>query len=131
MEYEVVSVNELKKGETIIIDGRACRITDITTSAPGKHGHAKARIEAIGILDGKKRSIVLPTEDKVQVPKIVKRSGQVISVNPQDKTAQIMDLDTYEAVTAQIPDELLDRIKEGTEVNYAEVEGVYLIRSLK
>ena len=55
MEFKVVGINELRKGDSILVDDQfVCRITDIALSAPGKHGHAKARVEAVGILDGKK-----------------------------------------------------------------------------
>ena len=49
-----VSVGSLKKGDTIIIDGAPCKIVDTSTSRPGKHGHAKVNMMAVGMLDGKK-----------------------------------------------------------------------------
>lgn len=129
METEIVPINEIKKGEAIILDGRVCKVTDIAVSAPGKHGHAKVRIEAVGLIDGKKRSTVFSAEDRVEVPKITKRPAQVVSVN--GNKAQIMDLETYEVVEAEIPEELIDKVKEGVEVSYSQIEDVYLIRSLK
>ena len=52
----------------------------ITTSKPGKHGEAKARIEAIGVFDGQKRSVVRPVKHKVHVPLIDKRNAQVVAL---------------------------------------------------
>ena len=51
-----VEVKDLKEGKYVIIDDEACIIKSITKSKPGKHGAAKARIEAIGLFDGQKRS---------------------------------------------------------------------------
>ena len=55
-EKKLVSVGTLKKGDTLIIDGAACKITDTATSRPGKHGHAKVNLMAVGIMDGKENS---------------------------------------------------------------------------
>ena len=58
-EYKLVSVGTLKKGDTVIIDGAACKIVNTTTSRPGKHGHAKINMMAVGLLDGKKRNLIM------------------------------------------------------------------------
>ncbi|MCK4440299.1 translation initiation factor IF-5A, partial [Candidatus Bathyarchaeota archaeon] len=82
-------VGSLREGRYIIVDGEPCRIVGITKSKPGKHGSAKARIVAIGIFDGAKRSFVKPVDANVEVPMINKRSGQVFSVTSSG--VQIMD----------------------------------------
>ena len=57
MEFKQVGINELRKGDSILVDDQfLCKVTDISLSAPGKHGHAKARIEAVGLLDDKRGS---------------------------------------------------------------------------
>ncbi|RLF40421.1 MAG: translation initiation factor IF-5A, partial [Thermoplasmata archaeon] len=43
---EMAEVRELRVNRYIIIDNEPCKIVSITTSKPGKHGDAKARIEA-------------------------------------------------------------------------------------
>jgi translation initiation factor 5A len=80
MSKTVAEVRTLKANRYMIIDGEPCKIVSISTSKPGKHGEAKARIEAFGIFDGQKRSVVHPVKHKVQVPLIDKRSAQVIAV---------------------------------------------------
>ena len=57
-----------------------CRVGNIQVSRPGKHGHAKMRVEGVGIVDGKKRIIVIPGHDSVEVPVIGKNTAQVLSV---------------------------------------------------
>ena len=99
------SVGELKEGSWIVIDGEPCRIVEYERSKPGKHGSAKARIVAIGLFDGAKRSIVSPVDAKVEVPIIDKRSGQVVSVNEAEGTVQLMDLETYEVFETLLPKE--------------------------
>ena len=46
----------------------------------GKHGASKVRIEAIGILDDKKRVIVKPGHEKIEIPLIEKKKGQILNL---------------------------------------------------
>ena len=57
---KLVGINELQKGNYIVIDGAACKVVDIQVSRPGKHGHAKIRLTGVGLFDDKKRVIVAP-----------------------------------------------------------------------
>jgi len=130
-EYEkkLVSVGTLKKGDTIIIDGAPCKITDTATSRPGKHGHAKVNMMAVGILDGKKRNLVMPGHDRVEAPIIEKKSAQVLSV--AGNTAKVMDTETYETEDMEIPEELQGQVKEGVEVLYWIIMGAKIIKQVK
>lgn len=130
-EYEkkLVSVGTLKKGDTIIIDGAPCKITDTATSRPGKHGHAKINMMAVGILDGKKRNLVMPGHDRVEAPIIEKKSAQVLSVS--GTTAKVMDTETYETEDMEIPEELQGQVKEGVEVLYWIIMNTKIIKQVK
>ena len=128
-EKKLVSVGSLKKGDTIIIDGVACKITDTTTSRPGKHGHAKINMMASGILDGKKRNLVMPGHDKVEAPIIEKKTAQVLSISGDN--ASIMDLESYETFDIEIPEELKGEVKEGVEVLYWVLMGQKVLRQVR
>ncbi len=121
MVWEQAEVRELREGRYVNIDDEPCKIVSITTSKPGKHGEAKARIEAIGIFDGNKRSVVYPVKHRVQVPIIDKRQAQVVSVMGSE--AQLMDLETYEMFQLPIPDDLKDAIKPGGDIMYLVAMG--------
>lgn len=116
MATEQVEVRELKEGRYIVIDNEPCKIISISTSKPGKHGEAKARIEAMGIFDNNKRSVVYPVKHKVLVPMIDKRQAQVVSIMGSE--AQLMDLETYEMFTLPVTDEVKDTIRPGGDVLY-------------
>ena len=115
-EKKSVSVGSLKKGDTIIVDEAPCKVTDIATSRPGKHGHAKVNLMAVGILDGKKRNLVMPGHDKVEAPIIGKKNAQVLSIS--GNTANVMDTETYETFDLEIPEELKAECVEGAYVLY-------------
>lgn len=111
-----VSIGELQKGSYVVIDGVACRVTDTQTSRPGKHGHAKVRLTGVGLLDDKKRVIVMPGHDSVDVPMVDKRNAQVLSI--AGNKATVMDSETYETFELDIPEELKKECIEGSQVLY-------------
>ncbi len=47
MSWEQAEIRELKVNRYMVIDDEPCRIISIQMSKPGKHGEAKARIEAV------------------------------------------------------------------------------------
>lgn len=116
MSWEQAEVRTLKEGRYINIDDEPCKITSISTSKPGKHGEAKARIEAIGIFDGGKRSVVYPVKHRVQVPMIDKRQAQIVTIVGDE--VQLMDLDTYEIFQLPITDEVKDTLTPGENIQY-------------
>ncbi len=113
---KVVSVGSLQKGSYVLLDDVACKVVDTSTSRPGKHGHAKVRISAVGIIDGKRRETVMPGHDNIQVPIIEKKTAQVLSVSGD--TANVMDAETYETFDLKIPEELKGQVAEGGSVLY-------------
>ncbi|MCX6707027.1 MAG: translation initiation factor IF-5A [Candidatus Woesearchaeota archaeon] len=115
-DVKPVSVATLQKGSFVVIEGVACRVVDTQTSKPGKHGHAKVRIGAVGLLDGRKRDIVMPGHDNIDVPIIDKKTAQVLSITGD--TANIMDSETYETFDMKIPEELKGQVTEGCTVMY-------------
>ncbi|KYK24815.1 hypothetical protein AYK26_02960 [Euryarchaeota archaeon SM23-78] len=110
------SIGSLQVGNYIVIDGAACTVSNIQISRPGKHGHAKVRLDAVGIVDGRKRQIVMPGHDEIDVPVIDKRNAQVLSITGD--TAQVMDSETYETFDLVIPEDLKGELSEGAVVVY-------------
>jgi len=126
---KLVHVGSLKKGNYVVLDGEACVVSNTQTSRPGKHGHAKVRLEAVGILDGKKRQTVMPGHDNVDVPIIDKLNAQVLSIS--GNSANVMDMASYVTFDMKIPDELKGKIKEGVTVLYWDILGEKIIKQIK
>lgn len=118
MVWEQDEIRNLKEKQYIIIDDEPCEIKNIDTSKPGKHGEAKARIEAKGIFDNKKHSMLNPVTTKVRVPIIDRRKGQV--VNKSGGEVNIMDLDTYDTFQINVDDETFEEIEQGQDIRYLE-----------
>lgn len=118
-EIKKKSVGSLQKGHYIVIDGVASIVQGSQTSRPGKHGHAKVRLQAVGMFDGRKREIVMPGHDEVDVPVVAKNNAQVLSVTGNH--ANVMDMESYETFDLEVPEELQSEVTEGVVVLYWEV----------
>ena len=119
MPKEQTEVRELQEGNYVMIDEIPSQITSYSTSKPGKHGSAKARVEGKGVFDGQKRNFTQPVDAKVWVPIVNRKQGQVVSVSGADM--QVMDLETYETITMRIPEDL--NPSPDDEIEYLEYEG--------
>ena len=122
---ELTEVRALKEGRYVVMDGEPCVIMSITTSKPGKHGAAKARIEGMGVFDSQKRTAIQPVTAKLYVPMIERKSGQVLSLSGD--TAQVMDMEDYSTIEIEIPEELKGKIEPGKEMPFLHYEGKYKI----
>jgi len=124
LSLKPVEAGSLKEGSFVVIDEEPCKIVEVEKSKPGKHGSAKVRITAVGVFDGVKRSIVVPVDQKVDVPIIEKKVAQVISITPAG--VQLMDLSSYEVFEVAkevIEADLFDKMAVGTEVEVWELLG--------
>jgi translation initiation factor 5A len=129
LEKTTSSIKELKRGGFVIIDGDPCYVEGVDVSKSGKHGASKARLEAVGMFDGRRRSVVKPADDTVDVPILTKKKAQVLSI--QGDKAQIMDLTDYSVFELDIPEDRKGQINQGEEIFYFEVCDVKTLKELK
>ncbi len=118
---EQTEVGKLKEGRYVIVEEEPCKILGISVSKPGKHGAAKARIDAVGIFDGVKRSIVQPVSAKTYVPIVERKSGQVITI--AGTTATLMDMKEFTNFEIEIPPDKAGQVEVGKEIPYIESLG--------
>ncbi len=129
MSTKLASIGSLQKGNYVIIDGVACKVFDTQISRPGKHGHAKVRMIGVGLIDGRKREVVKPGHDNIEVPIVDKRNAQVLSI--KGNMANVMDSETYETFDMEIPDELKSDISEGSNVLYWQILDQRVMKQVK
>jgi translation initiation factor 5A len=122
-------IKNLKPDSFVLIDNVPCRVEKVSISVSGKHGAAKARVDAIGLFDGRRRSIVKPADETVEVPIVNKKSAQVLAIVGEN--AQLMDLTDYSVFELPIPEELRGKIKAGEEISYFEVVGIKTLKQIK
>ena len=129
MEKTTTSIKNLKENGFVIIDGVPCRVYKVQISTTGKHGHAKVRVEAIGLFDNTRHSLIGPAHETVEVPIVLKKKAQILAV--VGKKVQIMDLDDYSVFELDIPEERKSEIVPGNEIDYYETMGIKTLKKLK
>lgn len=127
MEERAASLKEVREGGYLMVDGEPCKVTKVELSKPGKHGSAKARVEAVGIFDDRKRTLMKPADSDVSIPIIEKRGGQVISVSAN--SAQIMDLTDYTTFETSVPEDMKSKVQPGAEITYWKFGSRILLKS--
>ncbi len=127
MARGLIQATAAKSGTAIIIDGNVCIVRSNDISKSGKHGASKCRIEAIGVINDKKRVIAVPGSERFEMPTINKSKGQILSI--ANDTANMMDLETFENFDLQLTEEAKAMgVKEGDSVEYWDVEGQKMIK---
>ncbi|HUK29232.1 MAG TPA: translation initiation factor IF-5A [Candidatus Acidoferrales bacterium] len=118
-----VDVGDLKIGHYVVVDGEPCKIVEYEKSKPGKHGAAKARIVAISITTGSKKSVISPVDARLDVPMIEKKTGQVLAI--VGTNIQIMDMESYETFETPMPadEEIKSKLAPGVEIEYWQMLG--------
>lgn len=125
MVLKIINATEMRVGTNIIFEGEPCTVKKIDISKTGKHGHSKARVEAAGIISGIKKVFVVPGHERIEVPIVNKRKGQVLSIG--DKIS-IMDLESFETLEVDCPEEVKQEIEVNSNVEYWDVEGEKIIK---
>jgi len=131
-EVKLTHASSLKKGSYLVVDGEAFQVkAEPQVSRPGKHGHAKVRIKAMNIITGATREIVKPGHDNVEVPVILKKKGQVLSVDGD--SVEMMDMETFDSITTDLKiadEEVKDKVEAGQTVQFWQVMGKVIIKSV-
>ncbi len=126
MAYKLIYATEAKPGAIVLIDQIPCMVKSNNLSKTGKHGHAKCRIEALGLKDNKKRVFLKGGHEKLESPRIDKNKGQILSI--QEETISLMDLRNFETIEIDLPEELKGKIHEGEQIEYWVIEGKNILR---
>jgi len=71
--FDKTDSNRLKPGSLVMIKGNPCKVTDVSTAKPGKHGSAKVILKGKDILTAKTYECTYHAGDMVDAP-IVKRT---------------------------------------------------------
>ena len=127
-QTSIQEIRTLKVGRYIVIDDEPCKLVEYTTSKPGKHGEAKARMVAIGLFDKQKRSLVHPVKHKVHVPQVDRRKAQILANMAAE--VQMMDLETFETFNiplSDIPDKFHGDMEPGNEIVFLAAMGRKLV----
>lgn len=123
---KLINAAEARPGVAIMVDNVPCIVKSNDISKTGKHGHAKCRIEALSVIDGKKKVFVIGGHERMEVPMIEKSRAQILSF--AEEKASVMDLENFETIEMTVPEDIRQEVKEGDQVEYWVVEGRKIIK---
>lgn len=103
----------IHKGDYIMIKGNACKVTDVSTSKTGKHGHAKAHFVAVDIFTGKKLEELCPSSHNIDVP-IISRMEYTFMDIQEDGYVSLMDEASNIRDDLSLPEDTIGREIEQT-----------------
>jgi translation initiation factor 5A len=112
---------ELRVGKYVLIEDIPCKVVDIESSKPGKHGAAKMRVTAMGIFEGQKKTLLTPGDADVECPIIDRKNVMILSVSGTN--AQVMDQTSNEVYDIEVPADLLSAAAPGKEAELLEAMG--------
>ncbi len=127
MVLKIINATEAKSGTSIIVDGIPCTVKSIDISKTGKHGHSKCRFEAIGLISGQKKVFVVPGHERLEVPLVEKKKGQILSKS--NGKVSLMDLESFETIEVPCPDaEVFEELEENGNCEYWNIEGITIVK---
>ena len=105
---EKTDTNRLKNGSLIMIKGNPCKVTEVSTAKPGKHGSAKVILKGKDILTSKVYECTYHAGDMVDAP-IVKRVEYTL-LNIDDTTLQLLTQEGEVKEDVNLPED--DHLKD-------------------
>ena len=88
---EKVESQRLKNGSLVMIKSFPCKVTDVSTAKPGKHGSAKVILKGKDILTGKQYECTYHSGDMVDAPMVQRNEFTLLNI----------DGDTLELLTVE------------------------------
>ncbi|MBU1129320.1 MAG: translation initiation factor IF-5A [Nanoarchaeota archaeon] len=125
MVLKIINATEGKVGTNILLESEPYTIKKIDISKTGKHGHAKCRIEAVGIINKQKKVFVIPGHDRLEIPLVNKKKGQVLSISEK---ISVMDLESFETLDVPCDEEIKSELEVNSNVEYWDIEGALIIK---
>eukprot|EP00997_Jenningsia_sp_PLL12_P008556 NODE_5344_length_584_cov_36.970093_g4632_i0.p1 GENE.NODE_5344_length_584_cov_36.970093_g4632_i0~~NODE_5344_length_584_cov_36.970093_g4632_i0.p1 ORF type:complete len:159 (+),score=25.83 NODE_5344_length_584_cov_36.970093_g4632_i0:30-506(+) len=86
-----LSAGNIKKNCHVMIKEHPCKVSEVSVSKTGKHGHAKANVTGYDIFTGKKYEDVFPTSHNVDAPFMNKVNYEVVDYDQDDGSITYMD----------------------------------------
>ena len=112
-------IGSLRIGHFLCIDGRPCKVVEMSTAKTGKHGSAKANIRGQDIFTLKMKEFIGPTSHNVDTPFVVNREYTVIDIEVEndivsctDENGELVDGIVMPKNNKELGDKLIKRWNE-------------------
>eukprot|EP01065_Artemidia_motanka_P046086 TRINITY_DN689_c0_g3_i1.p1 TRINITY_DN689_c0_g3~~TRINITY_DN689_c0_g3_i1.p1 ORF type:complete len:186 (+),score=75.89 TRINITY_DN689_c0_g3_i1:59-559(+) len=81
----------LRKGSFVMIEGRPMKLSELSVSKLGKHGHCKVLMTGIDMFTSRKAEHATTTAHNVDVPVVSRTLYTVCDADEDDNTCSLMD----------------------------------------
>lgn len=71
---------QIRVGGFMCIKDKPCKVTAVSTSKTGKHGHAKCNFTALDIFTNKKYEDIIPATHNAHIPVVVRKDYDLIDI---------------------------------------------------
>ena len=126
----MIKVADARVGTCILNRGEPSKVTQKERVTVGTHMHSKTRITLQGIFSGRSEVLTLGHHENLEDIEIINRKGQVVAKVPPSQI-QIMDLVSYETITATVSNDQFAKISEGSIVTFIELQGKIIVIEIR
>ena len=85
------------------IKDHPCKVSAVSVSKTGKHGHAKCNFTAIDIFTGKKYEDIIPSTHTAHIPNVVRKEFSLVDISA-DGFVSLMDEEGNCREDVKLPD---------------------------
>ena len=79
-----MEAGQIKKGGMIMIKGQPCKVSEVSTSKTGKHGHAKCNFVANNIFNNKRLEDMIPSTHTTLVPNVTRTEYTLVDIDDEE-----------------------------------------------
>lgn len=98
-----MEAGQIRKGGLIMIKGQPCKVSEVSTSKTGKHGHAKCNFVAYNIFNNKKLEDMVPSTHGTTVPVVSRTEYTLVDIDDEEYVT-LMDENGDTREDLQLPD---------------------------
>ena len=98
-----MEAGQIRKGGMIMIKGQPCKVSEVSTSKTGKHGHAKCNFIAYNIFNNKKLEDMVPSTHTTNVPVVSRKEYNLVDIDDEDYLS-LMDEDGNTREDLKLPE---------------------------
>lgn len=102
-QTEKVESQRLKNGSLVMMKGNPCKVTEVTTAKPGKHGSAKVICKGKDILTGKVYECTFHSGDMVDAPRTSRDEYTLLNID--DNTLELLTKEGEVKSDVNIPED--------------------------
>lgn len=122
----MIKVADARNGTCIMNRGEPYKVISKERVTVGTHMHSKTRLTIQGVFSGRSEVLTLGHHENLEDIEITNKKGQVVSKSSPNQI-QIMDLVSYETLTATVEPEMFEKINEGSIVTFIELAGKIVV----